>query len=299
MQESDPKTFSNYILEGKTYFIRDGEVFTYDEDLNTVKTDILPSSLEIYGECTDDPLFELKVLSIKQHPDGSAFITAEDGSEIEFTFIDKEYSSHKNDYTVGEKGIYQIQAELLSVKVPRNSREGVSLTGEDAKKFFAWVEDEVEEDAVATVGFKDVAVFAKRKDFLSTGNYNFYGMVNTVAFYSVSEEIDEPDLSKICGFTIPMMNQWNKNKPRFVSASFEYPEYYNGQINENCAVKAVLHFVARHGKTNALYEYGTNYTVSPEERGLYGHDDDEYEEDEDGNRWLKDDDDDDCTVLSF
>lgn len=290
MQESDPMKISTYIYEDKEYFIRDGQVFTYDDDWNTVKADILPSSLELYGKCTDDPLFELKINSVNENTNGSAFISAEDGSGIEFAFIDKQYSEHKNEYKIGKKGIYQIVAELESITVPEDSDEGVCLSGEDAKKWFDWVGDEVEENAEAAIGFEDIALISKHKDFEETANYDFYGMVQTVACWSVSDEIDEPDPEKTCGFKMPMMNQWNKSEPRFVTASFEKPKYYKGQIDENVAVKAVLHFVARHGKTNALYKYGTNPIVSPEEKGLCEYSDEDYYEDEDGQRWLKDED---------
>ncbi len=284
MQESDPLKFSTYIYEDKLYFIRDGEVFTYDDDYNTIKTDILPSSLEIYGECVDQPMFELKILSIKENDDGSAFIDAEDGGGIQFVFIEKEYNKHKGNYLIGQKGKYEIAAELEKVEIPEDSADYVHLSGDDAKKWFDWVGDEVEEDAEADIGFNDIALFSKMSDFESTANYDFYGMASDVACLSISEEIDEPDPSKTSGFKIPMMNQWNKEEPRFVTASFEYPAYFNGKIYDNTAVKAVLHFVALHGKTNALYKYGTNSTVSPEEKGSFGHSDDEYWEGEDESR---------------
>ncbi|MBO4508767.1 MAG: hypothetical protein J5747_09040 [Spirochaetaceae bacterium] len=290
MQMSDPMKLSNYVLDEKEYFIRDGEVFTYDDDWNTVKVDMLPSSLFLYGKCTDAAMFEVKITAVNKLDENSALITAEDGSGIDFCFIEKDFNTHKQEFVIGQKGVYQIQAELKSVTVPRDSRDGVSLEGDEARKFFGWVGDEVEENATATVGFSDMAVYKKRKDFSKTGNYNFYGIISKPTCLSVSEEIDEPDGNKLCGFTIPLMNQFNRLEPRFAGAYFPEGEYHKGWIDEGRAVKAVLCFVCLHGKTNALYEYGTNPIVSPEEKGYFDHADDEYEEDENGNRWLKEDD---------
>lgn len=291
MEESDPMKLSFYELDGKRYFICDGEVYTNDETGARVRVDMLPSSLQMYAECTDDPLFELKIIEIKELNQTTALINCEDGSGLEFSFLDKEFDKYKNRYKTGEKGIYQIQAELESVEVPDNHEDGVELTGEAAKEFFEWVEDEVEPDAAACVGFYDMGLYEKLPDFSETGRYSFYGIVDRPSCYSVSEEIDEPDPEKNSGFKIPLMNQFKKEDPRFIDAHFVYPEYHKGVIEEGWAVKAVLRLIARHGITNNVYEYGSNRTVCPEEKGLFGHEDDEYFEDEDGNRWLEDDDD--------
>ena len=61
LQEANPMKFSNYYLDGVLYFICDGEVYTNDETGDRVKVDILPSSIQMYGKCIDDPLFELKI----------------------------------------------------------------------------------------------------------------------------------------------------------------------------------------------------------------------------------------------
>ena len=104
---------------------------------------------------------------------------------------------------------------------------------------------------------------------------------------SVSEEIDEPDVSRTCGFEIPMMEQFNRKSPRFVQSCFSAPECYNGEIIDGQAVKGALSFYCAHGKTNALYiNTEPNPIVSSEEKGLFAHSDDEYIVDEKGNSWL-------------
>ena len=85
-----------------------------------------------------------------------------------------------------------------------------------------------------------------------------------------------------------MMNQFNKEDPRYIAASFPKGMYHKGKIKEGWGVKGILRFIVLHGTTNAVYEYGNNKSVSPEEKGLFDYDDD-YEEDENGNRWLKED----------
>lgn len=292
MTESDPMKLSFYELDGKRYFICDDEVYTNDETGARVRVDMLPSSIQMYGECLDAALFELLITDVKEIGNNQALITAEDGADLNFSFVEKDFSKNKDKYTVGKKGIYEIVAELESVVVPEDCNDGVALEGEDAKKFFAWVGDEVEENAVASVGFDDVGVYHPCEDFAQTGRYNFYGIVTRPSCLSVSEEIDEPDPEKNSGFTIPLMNQFNKEEPRFIEASFEYPNYHKGAIEEGWAVKAVLRLIGLHGITNNVYEYGNNRTVCPEEKGLFEHDDDEYYEDEDGNRWLEEDDED-------
>ena len=270
-------TDSLYVLDGKPYLVRDGEVYVYTNDENEacVKADILASSLQIYGTCLDSALFELKVTKIKEIDNNQALIAAEDGAGIDFVFVEEDFSKNKGLYKVGQKGIYEIVARLESVEIPQDCEEGVTLKGEDAKKFFAWVEDDVEEDAVATVGFEEVAVYSPCKDFAHTGRYNFYGIVTYPACLSVSEEINEPDPEKTFGFTIPLMNQFDKERPRFAKAYFESPEYYKGEINSGWAVKAVLKFIGLHGTTNNFYEYGKNRTAHPEEKGLFDHDEDD------------------------
>ena len=146
LQEANPMKFSEYFLDGIHYFISDGEVYTNDETGARVKVDILPSSIQMYGECVDDPLFELKITEIKELLDNQALITGEDGSGLCFSFIERDFSSHKNKYIVGKTGLYQIGAELESVELPEDYDEGVTLEGEEAKKWFDWVDDDVEED---------------------------------------------------------------------------------------------------------------------------------------------------------
>ena len=282
MIEPDPMNLSSYELDGRRYFICDGEVYTNDETGERVKVDMLPSSLQIYGTCLDAALFELKITKITKIDNNQALISAEDGAGIDFVFVEPDYSKNKDLYKISQKGIYEIKAELESVEVPQNCEDGVTLEGEDAKKFFDWVGDKVEDNAVATVGFEDVAVYSPCKDFEHTGRYNFYGIVTNPSCLSISEEIDEPDPEKTAGFTIPLMNQFNKEKPRFAEACFEYPKYYKGEIMHGWAVKAVLKFIGLHGTTNNIYKYGKNRTVCPEEKGLFDHDEDEYFEDDDG-----------------
>jgi hypothetical protein len=86
--------FSNYYLDGVLYFICDGEVYTNDETGDRVKVDILPSSIQMYGKCIDDPLFELKISDIKELPDNKALITGEDGSGLCFSFIERDFSKN-------------------------------------------------------------------------------------------------------------------------------------------------------------------------------------------------------------
>lgn len=293
LQEADPMKYSNYYLDGVLYFICDGEVYTNDETGARVKVDMLPSSIQMYGECVDDPLFELIISDIKELPDNQALITGEDGSGLCFSFIERDFSKNKNKFIIGKKGFYQIGGELESVELPEDYEDGVTLEGEEAKKWFAWVDDEVEEDACASVGFDEVAVYKQCDDFEKTGRYSFYGIATRPACLSVSEEIDEPDPEKNSGFHIAMMNQFNKEKPRFVDADFPKGKYHKGEIEHGWAVKGILRFVVLHGVTNAVYEYGSNKSVSPEEKGLFDYDDDDYEEDEDGKRWLREDEEDD------
>ena len=293
LQDANPMKFSNYYLDGIRYFICDGEVYTNDETGARVKVDMLPSSIQMYGECVDDPLFELKITEIKEMSSNHALITGDDGSGLSFSFVERDFSTNKNKYKIGKKGFYQIGAELESVELPEDYEEGVTLEGEEARKWFAWVEDEVEEDASASVGFDEVAIYKRCDDFDSTGRYSFYGIATRPACLSVSEEIDEPDPEKNSGFHIAMMDQFNKEEPRFVDADFPNGQFHKGRIEDGWAVKGVLRFIALHGVTNAVYEYGSNKSVSPEEKGLFDYDDDDYEEDEDGNRWLREDEDDD------
>lgn len=287
MTESDPMKFSTYKLDEEYYFICDGEVYTNDETGDRVKVDMLPSSLQMYGTCLDAALFELKITKITEIDNNQALISAEDGAGIDFVFVEPDYLKNKELYKIGQKGIYEIKAELESVVVPEDCEDGVTLEGEDAKKFFDWVGDKVEDNAVACVPFAGMAVYSPCKDFEHTGRYNFYGTATHIRCWSISEEIDEADPEKTAGFTIPLMNQFNKEEPRFAEACFEYPEYYKGEIMHGWAVKAVLRFIGLHGTTNNIYEYGKNRTVCPEEKGLFYHDADEYIEDENGNRWLK------------
>lgn len=278
LQEANPMKFSRYLLDDVLYFICDGEVYTNDDTGSRVKVDILPSSIQMYGECIDNPLFELKIVAIKELPDNQALITAEDGSGICFSFIEKDFSSNKNKFVIGEKGYYQIVGELESVELSEDYEDGVTLEGEEAKKWFAWVDDEVEEDARTTVGFDEVAVYRQCEDFDVTGRYSFYGIATRPACLSVSEEIDEPDPEKNAGFHIAMMNQFNKEDPRYIAASFPKGMYHKGEIEDGWAVKGILRFIVLHGTTNAVYEYGSNKSVSPEEKGLCDYDDDMYEE---------------------
>lgn len=286
MKEANPMEFSNYYMDGKQYFICDGIVYTNDENGDRVEVDILPSSIQMYGECTDLPLFELLITEIKELKNNQALIFAEDGAGLDFGFIETDFAKNKEKYKKGQKGIYQIVAELEAVEIPEDCEDGVILEGQEAKKFFDWVEDEVEEDATACIGFDDVAVYETCNDFEETGRYNFYGIVSTPCNPSISEEIDRPDLEKVIGFTIPMMNQFNKKDSRFIEATFEDSKFHEGNIEEGWAVKAVLRILALHGKRNNVYEYGTNSVVCPEEKGLFDHDEDEYFEEEDGTRWL-------------
>lgn len=241
-------------------------------------------------ECFEAAAFELLITEIKEIGNNQALITGDDGAGLNFVFIEKNYSKNNGKYRIGKKGVYRIAAELESVEVPEDCEEGVVLEGEDAKKFFDWVEDEVEDDASACVGFQDLAVYHPCDDFAQTGRYNFYGIATNPICLSVSEEIDALDPEKNSGFIIPLMNQFNKKEPRFIEAAFEQPNYYKGIIEEGWAVKAVLRLTVSHDIANNVYEYGANETVSPEEKGLFGHDEDEYFEDEEGNRWLKDSD---------
>ena len=289
LQDADPMKYSNYYLDGKWYFICDGIVYTHDENGARVEVDMLPSSIQMHGECIDDPLFELKIIEIKELSNNQALITGEDGSGLCFSFIERDFPSYKNKYIVGKRGLYQIGAELETVELPEDYEEGVALEGEEAKKWFDWVEDEVEEDASASVGFNEVAIYKHCDDFDITGRYSFYGIATRPACLSVSEEIDEPDPEKNSGFHIAVMDQFNKEIPRYVEADFPKGKYHKGRIEEGWAVKGILRFIGLHGVTNAVYKYGSNKTVSPEEKGLFDYDDDDYEEDEDGNRWLRED----------
>ena len=280
LQEANPMKFSRYYLDDVLYFICDGEVYTNDDTGSRVKVDILPSSIQMYGECIDNPLFELKIVAIKELSNNQALITAEDGSGICFSFIEKDFASNKNKFVIGEKGYYQIVGELEFVELPEDYEGGVSLEGEEAKKWFAWVGDEVEEDANACVAFDEVAVYKQCDDFDKTGRYSFYGIATSPSCLSVSEEIDEPDPEKNAGFIIAMMNQFNKEDPRYIAASFPKGMYHKGQIEDGWAVKGILRFIVLHGTTNAVYEYGSNKSVSPEEKGLCDYDDNMYEEDD-------------------
>ena len=66
LQDADPMKFSNYYLDGIRYFICDGEVYTNDETGARVKVDMLPSSIQMYGECVDDLSL---LLELQNHED--------------------------------------------------------------------------------------------------------------------------------------------------------------------------------------------------------------------------------------
>ena len=80
-----------------------------------------------------------KITDVKELSENRTLITTEDSAGIEFSFIEMDFAQHKTEFSAGQKGIYQIKADLESVKVPRNSLDGVTLEGKDAKKFFDWV----------------------------------------------------------------------------------------------------------------------------------------------------------------
>ena len=134
MTESDPMKLSFYELDGKGYFICDGEVYTNDETGARVRVDMLPSSIQMYGECLDDPLFELRITDIKDIGNNHALISAEDGAGISLSFVELDYAKNKDIYKINEKGIYEIKADLESVVVPEDCEDGVALEGEDAKE---------------------------------------------------------------------------------------------------------------------------------------------------------------------
>lgn len=278
MEEIDLKGF--YVFDGKCYEICNGVVFERNGTGYYLKEDILPSSIQMYGKSLEAGVFELKVTEIKKIDNNQALIYAEDGAGIEFVFVEKDYSKNKYKYAIGKKGIYQIAAELESVDVPEDFDEGVTLKGADARKFFDWVEDEVEEDAQACVGSEDIGVYHPCEDFELTGRYNFYGIASMTGCLSVSDEICEPDVEKNTGFRIALMNQFDKEEPRFVDAFYKDLDYHEGEIGEGWAVKAVLRLICLNGTSTNLYEYGNNRTVTPEKKGLLGRTEEEIEEEE-------------------
>lgn len=290
LKDWDPMEYSTYYLDGTMYFISKGIVYTHDDTGIPVAIDMLPSSLQLNGICTDAAVFELCVTGIRSLKNNQALISVEDGAGLSFSFIERDYLIYQDRYKIGEKGIYQIEALLESVELPEDYEDGVCLTGPDAKRFFEWVEDEVEENSSAVVGFQDIGVYQPCDDFEQTGRYHFYGIIENPCCLSVSDEIDAPDPEKISGFTVPLMNQFDKKTPRFITASFESPEYYPGEVENGWAVKAVLKLIGLHGTSQNVYKYGDNTIVCPEEKGLFGHDEDDFFVDEDGSMWLMDED---------
>ncbi|MDO4505820.1 MAG: hypothetical protein Q4B64_02600, partial [Spirochaetales bacterium] len=215
-------------FDGNTYVIQNGNVFLFRNGKYVYTKEITESQLKIYGREKIEPpsIFELKVLNINERKDGSALIKAEDGNGLEIVFKDVNYSKRRENYQTGKKGKYNLFATVFNEELPEEYANGICLKGKDAEKWFKWTGDEEKIGLVdlARTNMAEVTVYSKAGDFEETGRYNFEALVSQPGFVSpdASEEVIydaegeiESDIFRLC-----LPDQFNKIRPKFVTASF-------------------------------------------------------------------------------
>lgn len=225
-----------YSYDGDQYAVQEGNVFIRSGDKYVFTDSITLSQLELYAKKEEllSPLFELKVLAVKEHSDGSAFIKVTDNAGIDFTFIDSDYSKRRNNYVVGKIGKYRIYATITESHLPEYFKNEMEIRGEDVQKYCSWVGSENYCD-FAVINLKDFACYKESKSFSKTAEYDFKAFVNNPLFTDFSL----PESEKFSEFfELTMMNQFNRSKPRFVLTDFKnghFPEriYENRKDDED------------------------------------------------------------------
>lgn len=294
-----------YFYDDDYYVIQNDKVFLHNEDGYIFTDEFTPEQIQFYGEelKTESHVYELKILEIKELENGKALIHADDGCDFNFWFLDEDYKNHKNEYEIGKMQNILLFADILSSELPEDFREGVILEGKDARNFFEWI-DETEaledENSSAVLQRSDVAVYSETNDFEKTGIYNFTATVNNPGYAdNPSEEIGGDT------FELAVMNQLNKENPRYVTATFvnqpyTFPKFEPNEDDEDelfsdgWALKGTMRFVAGHKPKDKdlekidfenVLKYGDNPVTFPEAKGFCNYDEEDYFEDEDGNRF--------------
>lgn len=214
----------SYLYDGEHYVVQNNIVFKMIEDEGYVYTDeISASQLEIYDEdLRDKPvILELRVLSIKEKADGTALITGEDGSGLEFVFEDEHFKNRKDIYEIGTIGRYYIMADVLTCELPEDYAKGIRLEGEDAANWYKWTEQEELIDLIdeTYTDLDSVAVYSRTDNFEETGIYNFTSIVKEPGFVSFDENLAYNEGELIYDvFKLCLPNQFNKANPIFVLA---------------------------------------------------------------------------------
>lgn len=280
-----------YELEENLYVIQDEKVFVLTNGEYILDETISPDEIQFYGTRSEykNFIYELKILEIKMIDSNTALIHADDGSDFDFWIYEDNYEAKKDLFKENEICKIRLFAEVLSSELPEDYREGVTLTGDDAKKWFAWMDDDVEEDASALVCLKEIATYSKTKDFSKTGIYNFSAIVNEPGM------TDDPKKGDSDIFTIAAMNQFNKKDPRyiianFVNAPYSFPEFTKLDEDEDdffqpgWALKGTIRFVAeipiKENSVDRIYKYGKNAVTFAEDKGFFNQDFADFEEDD-------------------
>lgn len=292
-----------YIYDGGKYAVQDGNVFVCKDDVFTFTEEFTTEQLEMYGEKQEDfsGRFELKVLEITERDDGSAFIKATDNAGLDLTFVDPNYFEHSENYAVEKIGTYRLFATVTESEFPENFKEGLELSGEDAKKWFDWMGEEVEENARAVIHSNDFACYSESENFAETTLYDFRVLVDTPSIVA----LDEPGNEEFSdGFHLVMMNQFNRQISRYVLCDFKsghFPKrfYENRKEDEDfdfmeggfvlqgkVYFQAVFYDRPEDKDKGALYKFDSNPFVPCEAKGYYSFDDEDYIENENGERML-------------
>ncbi len=292
----------NCEFDGETYAIQNGNIFKLEGDKYVYTEEVTAEQLEIYGEdFVEKPtIFEMKILEIKEKDNGMALITAEDGSGMKLTFVDKIYSSRNENYEIGKVGKYYLFANVSNAEVAEDYAKGICLTGKDADKWFEWTGDDAYVGIVdeAWTDLPEVTKYSEAEDFADTGKYNFYGFVNEPGFVSFDETPAYGEDGELIsdGFKLCLPNQFDRVEPKYVMADFDtgkFPERIFKDLTEDkdtdfseggWVIKGTVFFSVYEGddewwqerfqEDEVTKKYGQNYGVSYEDK-MSEYDDDE------------------------
>lgn len=231
---NEEKAYEGYYSFNDTlYMIQDGRVFrntakefdfrTISEELVYLKS-LSPEKIRANGKlATQLPTtYELKITEIKKIGENKALIHANDGLDFDFWIYEGDYKANASLYRINEVCTLSIVAEILSAELPEAYNYGRKLTEEELNTFAYLHENDCHVKSTENPSF---SIYKQTADFFKNGVYSFFATETEARFGIPTKET--PDMC-----SIPAMNQFLKDDPRYVRAVFSaepytFPEFHD------------------------------------------------------------------------